>query len=144
MTKFSFPISSKLQHGLTLAVGIAGLALIGGPAAASTTVESVHVISPRPPTIYDEFGTPILEVSLSRPVSYSSLNLRTHQGAQTLRFRIRNTARDLCARLNFQYPVTTSGNPPCYRTTVKDAMRSANRAIREARYDSTLHEVHID
>ena len=158
MTHFSSPISSRPAHGLTLAAGTLGLILAASPAyatqnqsgagmtsgVASTVQESVHVVAPRPLANYDEIGAPIEDVSLSKAVSYRGLDLRTHSGAQTLRYRIRDTARDLCARLNFEYPVKTSDSPPCYRTAVKHAMHRANHVIREARYDPNIHKVHIE
>lgn len=131
---------------LLLSAGALGLAL-SAPAAAARSDrgtgtpsydnganETVQVTAPRlPEQRYTFDGTPIENVSLSQPVFYKGLDLRTHEGARLLRQRIRHTAFNLCLRLNFEYPISTPDSPPCYRTALQNAMPRADRAIREAR-----------
>lgn len=79
-------------------------------------------------------GAPIRDVSLSQPVRFNDLNLRSAWGARELRHRVRYTARKLCNQLDRRYPISTSDSPPCYRTALRNAMYQANTAIRDARY----------
>lgn len=79
-------------------------------------------------------GAPIVDVAMSSPVRFDDLDLTTRHGAQRLRLRVRETARDLCHRLDLAYPVSAADSPPCYRTALDEAMPQANAAIRQARY----------
>jgi UrcA family protein len=66
-------------------------------------------------------------------VRFDDLDLSTPRGAHILRVRIRNTARELCSKLDLRYPVATSDSPPCYRAAISDAMDQAETAIAQAR-----------
>jgi UrcA family protein len=78
-------------------------------------------------------GAPIEDVAMSRTVRFDDLDLRTPWGARALRDRISYTARTLCNRMDFMYPVSTSDSPPCYRTAYEDGMAQADAAIAQAR-----------
>jgi len=81
------------------------------------------------------FGAPIENVSMSRPVRYDDLDLRTAYGVRTLHNRIRYTARTLCRDLDVRYPVSDTDNQTCYRQSVADAFDRAAAAIDRARYN---------
>jgi UrcA family protein len=95
--------------------------------------EQITVQAPRYHPRRSAIGAPIREVAISRPVRFDDLDLATPWGAHVLRDRIRVTARELCNRLNFEYPVTASDSPPCYRTALQNAMYRADEAIADAR-----------
>jgi UrcA family protein len=78
-------------------------------------------------------GAPIEDVAMSRTIRFDDLDLQTAWGAHALRERIRYTARRLCNRMDFAYPISTSDSPPCYRTAFEDGMAQADAAIAEAR-----------
>ncbi len=145
------PITTTVSRRLAQFAGASavGLALAATPALAQSygyddapqqtmygPSDNVEVIAPRPrPEQRSEIGAPIVNVALSQPVRYDDLDLRSRRGAHELRERVRATARKLCNRLDFEYPVTVSGTPPCYRTTAQQALYRADLAIRDARYE---------
>ncbi len=104
--------------------------------------EHVQIVVPRarPPIIirreptgrtsYD--GIPLENVSMSQGVPYGDLDLSTRSGAYAFKERIRYTARLLCKRMDFAYPLKTSDSPPCYRSAVADAMGQADQVIGDA------------
>lgn len=80
-----------------------------------------------PTGYFSEIGAPIVTASASRPVFVGDLDLSTSQGHHEMVERIRATAREECERLSFMYPVSTSDNPPCVRTAVRDALNSVGQ-----------------
>lgn len=100
----------------------------------SDTNETVHVIAPRyAGPRYNKYHAPYVNASLSQPVSYDDLDLRTYGGARILKDRIRLTARLMCRELDERMPVTADFSPSCYKNAVADAMYQANMAIANAR-----------
>ena len=67
------------------------------------------------------------EYSLSRPVSFSDLDLTRDDDFLELRARVRDTARDLCYELDARIPDLrgdTSADRECVRKATRDAMRA--------------------
>ncbi len=67
-----------------------------------------------------------VELSISRPVRFSDLNLSNDADYMELRERVRDTARDLCAELDARYPDLRgdeSADRECVRTATRNAMR---------------------
>ncbi len=100
-----------------------------GPPPEEVIIQAPRYRAPERSTI----GAPIENVAMSRAVRFDDLDLRTAWGAHALRERIRYTARRLCNRMDFAYPISTSDSPPCYRTALEDGMAQADAAIAEAR-----------
>jgi UrcA family protein len=95
--------------------------------------EQVIVIAPR---VHEERGATLgipSKVSMSQPVSYDDLDLRTRTGAHELRLRVADTARNICDRLADNYPYREIPGRSCYKEAVSDAMIRVNEAIRDAR-----------
>jgi UrcA family protein len=125
------------------AAGTLALALAGQPASAQTSYggnptvgapsEEVIITAPRYHAKRNELGAQLDNVSLSRDVSFTDLDLRTDRGAHILRERVKETARTLCYQLDTDYLVTEDNSPPCYSTAVRDALGQADAAIRAAR-----------
>ena len=65
--------------------------------------------------------------------SFDDLNLRSRRGAQELRYRVREAARDVCDTLRDAYPVRQAPYTSCYVDAVKDALIHADEAISDAR-----------
>lgn len=134
--KFCFP-------KIALLAGALGLSLIPLPSSAQPYGsyygpprggEEVIIQAPRyHGPARSAIGAPIEDVSLSRPVRFDDLDLRTSWGAHALHNRISYTARTLCRRLDFEYPISTSDSPDCYRTAMAYAMEQADDAIARAR-----------
>ncbi|HWD50724.1 MAG TPA: UrcA family protein [Rhizomicrobium sp.] len=98
------------------------------------TQEEIQVTAPR----YHADGTQKLngtleKMSLSTPVSYSDLDLRSRNGARELRARIRDAAADTCAQLADAYPVQQLQGTNCYKTALNDGLTKADEAISDAR-----------
>ncbi|HJW41494.1 MAG TPA: UrcA family protein [Rhizomicrobium sp.] len=129
------PLFSK---SLLAGTGALGLLLTTAPVFAQDydglATERVEVIAPNHHHAdRSSTGAPIVDVALTREVRFDDLDLSTPRGAHILRARIRNTAQELCSKLDLRYPVATSDSPPCYRTAVSDAMDQADTAIAQAR-----------
>jgi UrcA family protein len=98
------------------------------------TQEEIQVTAPR----YHADGTQKLngtleKMSLSTPVSYSDLDLRSRNGARELRARIRDAAADTCAQLADAYPVRQLQGTNCYKTALNDGLIKADEAISDER-----------
>jgi UrcA family protein len=105
----------------------------GQPQAYPAPNEEVVITAPRAYIERGPLNGPVEKVSLSVPVRFDDLDLRTAWGAHALRSRVRAAAADICSRLNYYYPAAISGDPPCYRQAVFDAMPRAEEAITAAR-----------
>jgi len=130
--------------------GALGLALIASSSAGAQEYGSgpgyygpPEEVIVRPPPYARQrsaIGAPIIDASLSRPVRFDDLDLRTPWGVRELRSRISFTATTLCQQLNTMYPVTYDGgsdmwprNHDCYRDAFARGMDQARGAIRAAR-----------
>jgi UrcA family protein len=141
--------SWKLRTACTafVATGTLGLMLAAAPAAAQgygsdedtyasdeNGPEQVEVTAPR---FYQEpdrhIGIPG-RVSLSQAVTYDDLNLQTRRGARELRARVRETADEICYRLDEGLPGTGDDHGTCYRETVNRGLAQARAAVSRARY----------
>ena len=69
-----------------------------------------------------------VELSISRPVGFSDLNLAREADYIELRERVRDTARDLCAELDARFP-DLRGDRDADRECVRDATRNALRSV---------------
>jgi len=93
--------------------------------------ERVEVIMPHEQR--SEIGAPIEYRTVSREVRFDDLDLSTREGAQQLRNRVRETARELCNQPDIRIAVVTANSPPCYSTAVADAMEQVHDAVARAR-----------
>ena len=137
--------SVKWTIGLALLTGLAGLLLVAPSAAAQgygrygaplpyATGPNEEVTVTAPPFRAEGGSLDIPgKVSLSVPVRYDDLDLRTYHGARLLRVRVREAARDVCAQLADAYPVYELNGTSCYRTAVQNGLMRANAAIGDAR-----------
>lgn len=124
---------TKMHLALTATVG---LLLGSSPALAQNYNETVIVHAPRPYHAERDSvtGAPFVRVSLSRAVNYGDLDLRTRAGAYELRQRVLFAAQTTCRQLNWLFPITQNGSPPCFARAVRSGMRRADAAIMRARY----------
>jgi len=144
LTKKEIP--ARVTTGiLSRAIGAAlGLALATASAEAQDNPigpeGQVTVSAPLGYTVTPGGFAPVVIVSQSRLVHYEDLDLRTEDGADTLRSRIYAAARMMCKRLDMSYPATATGwsiedrgDPSCYRGAIDRAMPGAYAAIDAAR-----------
>jgi UrcA family protein len=126
------PNRSPLKHPLALLAGAFGLTLVVSQALAQGG-EEVQVIAPYYHAESTPLNGPLEKISLSTAVRYDDLDLRTASGARELRWRVRDTARDVCAQLADAYPVYEANGTSCFKTALENAMLRADEAIRDAR-----------
>jgi UrcA family protein len=94
--------------------------------------ESVIVTAPDFHAERNTLGLPG-KLTLRREVSYSDLDLRTHEGARELRHRVNTAMHEVCDQLRDAYPVKEQPMEHCYTNGYHDAMLNAEKAIDEAR-----------
>jgi UrcA family protein len=93
------------------------------------TPEEVTITSPPRGSTRSTIGAPIQNISMSAPVSTRDLNLHTGEGVYTLRQRVKYTARSICNRLSFRYPIGEPDTDRCYRRAIHYAMPQADSAV---------------
>jgi len=138
----------RILAATLLAAGAVGLGLVVsssgasaqdygyGPPAPYATVptDTVIVTAPRFRNDHNTINVPPENVSLSQPVRYADLDLRTWQGARELRRRVHIVAGQVCGQLIEEFPVGVDGdNASCYRNAVAEAMPRVDAAIQTAR-----------
>jgi UrcA family protein len=125
---------------LAAAGALAGaLTIPAGPAAAQmtyrTTTGEITIIAPhvqRRELGRSGTGIPIEELSLSRGVNYSDLDLSRWDDVQLLDDRIRHAAYSACRELNRQYPEALY---PSYQSNASDCVVNAtNEGRAQARW----------
>lgn len=140
----------KSRKLILLAAGVAGFTMVATAAAAQSYTADrngdgyydgtdVIVVGPR----YESrgrghLGRPFEDVAISKDVSYSDLDLRNNYDADRLRNRVKYTARRLCDRLDFQYPITAPDSPPCFENAVRGGMQQAENVIARTRSVASL------
>ena len=98
--------------------------------------EGVIIVAPR---FHENGGTqrsfdlPPSSVSLSVPVSYSDLDLRTRGGARELRRRVRAAAADVCSQLGSAYGFQQLHLTNCLHDASDWGLRKADIQINNAR-----------
>lgn len=73
-------------------------------------------------------------ISMSVPVHYGDLNLRTFRGARILRHRVRMAAADMCLRLRDYYRDYADSDRDCAQSAARSALVKADYAIQRARH----------
>jgi UrcA family protein len=118
---------------VSLGLGIAEASAQAAPYSNGPT-ESVEVIAPRFRADTTPLNGPMEKVSYSERVRYDDLNLLTRRGVHELRWRIWDTAQNVCVRLAEAYPVYVSTTEKsCARRAYEDAMVRAYGAISDKR-----------
>jgi UrcA family protein len=99
-----------------------------------TSTESVIVTAPDFHAERNNLGLPG-KMTLRREVSYSDLDLRTHDGARALRQRADVALHEVCDQLRDAYPVKEQPMEHCYTNGYKQTMLNVDKAINDARSD---------
>jgi len=74
-------------------------------------------------------GLPIVDVSVSSPVSLAGLDLGSNAGVAELSKRITEAARAACKELGLQYPQPTTDDDECVQTAVTKAMAKVHASV---------------
>lgn len=101
--------------------------------------EGVIVVAPRireNGSTQRSFDLPPSSVSLSVPVSYSDLDLRTRRGAHELRRRVREAAQGVCGQLANAYPFYQLHLTNCLHDATDTALAKAGIEINNARVEA--------
>ncbi len=81
---------------------------------------------------HSDLGAPIEQVTLSRRVSFSDLDLATNAGAVALKKRVEEAARASCKQLDELYPLEEKHAPECIDKAVAAASPQVDEAIAAA------------
>jgi UrcA family protein len=100
----------------------------------------VVIVSPHFHAQTNRLNAPPEGISISRPVSYADLDLRTGRGAHELRVRVRSMAARICDDLRSVYPVAIAPHEPCIRSVLNDSMPKAEAAITDVRMSARRGE----
>jgi UrcA family protein len=99
------------------------------PDQVTSSPDVVIVTPPYPGPRRSAIGAPIEDVSLSASVSTDGLNLQSPDGIIELQDRVRETARRLCDRLEFRYPIGVPDEYRCIRNAVENTSDQIDAAI---------------
>jgi UrcA family protein len=100
----------------------------------------VVIVTPHFHAQTSPLNTPPEGISISRPVSYADLDLRTGRGAHQLRVRVRSMAARICDDLRSAYPAAIEPHEPCIRSVLNDSMPKAEAAITDVRMSARRGE----
>ena len=134
LSRFLSPIRMTLLATTMGALCIAPAVAQDDDYANNGSTESVIVTAP---DFQAERATPGLpgKLTLRREVSYSDLDLRTHDGARELRHRANVALQEVCDQLRDAYPVKEQPMEHCYTNGYKQTMLNVDKAIDSARSD---------
>jgi UrcA family protein len=131
---------SSTKYCTLLLAGAFGAVLAASPAFAQDVSgygygqsDEIVVTAPHFHAETSPLNGPIEKVSLSNAVRYDDLDLRTWQGARTLKWRVRMEARNICRTLADAYPVERAVGTSCYKDAVENGTVRADEAIMAAR-----------
>jgi UrcA family protein len=111
----------RFMRKILIAGAAVGAFAAAAPAFAQTTVGELTVTG-----AWYEDGRP---VSLSRPVSYADLDLRSQRDQDILRQRVNATAREICDELGEDRPNHTNLGKSCQVRAINDAMSQVGAAV---------------
>jgi UrcA family protein len=120
---------------------VGALAIPIGSAAAQTTYETREQITVTPPYVQHRTigrsytGAPIEELSLSRVVDLSDLDLSRWSDVQMLDSRVRQAAYSACNQLNREYPESLYPSYQSSQSSDRDCVvRATNEGMAQARF----------
>jgi UrcA family protein len=115
------------------AIAAAAVLMIGASALAQQT-EGVTVEAARQAKIVgrSSSGVPIEQITLTRKVSYTDLDLKTPAGSDALTQRVKDVAKEACEELDKLYPLTQKTAPDCTKQAIDSAMEQVHAAIAAA------------
>jgi UrcA family protein len=122
-------------HTVKLTAIAAGLTIFSGASFAQQPAEVV-VEAARPQVTHSSAnGVPIDVITIRHRVSYKDIDISTTSGAEVLKQRIKDAAKEACKDIGKLYPnvFVSSGVAECEKAAIDDGMVQANTAIANAR-----------
>jgi UrcA family protein len=104
-----------------------------GPDQVTSSPEVVIVTPAHPGPERSAIGAPIEDVSLSASVRTDGLNLQSPADMLAFQDRVRQTARRLCDRLQFRYPIGVPDEYRCVRKALENTSDQMDAVIRNYR-----------
>jgi UrcA family protein len=112
------------------------VSVLAGGAAVAQSVEEVNVVANRAVTAKaagrTSSGVPIVDLTLSYPVSVEGLDLASNKGAEELARRVSRAARAACKEIGRQYPSAAPPDAECARAAERDGMAKAREMVAAA------------
>jgi UrcA family protein len=138
MYKTLFARSTK-QLMIAAAGGLVGGLLIGNVPVVAQPLEEITVVAPyhvehKVVGRSSSTGAPIETISLSRPVSYSDLDLSKPIDVTVLENRVKQVAKESCKELEKIYPDLMYTPSPSNQNCLKSATEEAMDQVRKATY----------
>ncbi len=124
----------KLGLGVLLAGLCAGTAVLADNTLPSIKIEA-SVINKKIISM-SRTGLPTEEVTVTRRVGYSDLDLKTHLGTLALKRRVEQAARLACKQIDALYPLERREAPSCIRQAIAGANAQVEEAIAAAHRNS--------
>lgn len=116
----------KLSPAL-LAVGVC----LGSVSLADTPLPTINIeasVVSKKVIAMSSSGVPTEQVTVTRRVSYSDLDLKTYAGAAALKRRVEDAAQAACKQIDELYPIEQAQAPSC----VKDSVAAADEQVKAA------------
>jgi UrcA family protein len=128
-------MSTQEHKNGALWLAVAGLSLVNGAVVAAEAISEVTISASREAKIivgHSASGAPIEEITLTRHVGYSDLDLKSKAGADALEKRVAETAKAACEELDKHYPLMQKSSPDCAKASNAEAMVQVKAAIAAA------------
>ena len=130
MNRSTLPLPPTTSLAVALALAIAVGSVTAQEAPEELTVEAPRV---EHQTVREIGITGIIEdVSLTRVVQYSDLDLQLHADVVELEKRINDAAKEACKELAEMYPLGAPNATVCTRRAVDDAMAQVQELVAAA------------
>jgi UrcA family protein len=113
----------------------AGLVVASGAVVAAEPISEVTISASREAKIVvgkSPIGAPIEQITLTRRVGYSDLDLKSKAGADTLEKRVADTAKAACEELDKHYPLLQKNAADCVKAANAEAMVQVKAAVAAA------------
>lgn len=126
--------AQRLVCKLSPALVAAGLCL-GSVALADSPLPTINIeasVVSKKAIAMSSSGVPTEEVTVTRRVSYSDLDLKTYAGAMALKRRVEDAAQVACKQIDELYPLEQSQAPSCVRQSVAAADEQVKAAVSAA------------
>jgi UrcA family protein len=99
-----------------------------------TPADREEIVVTPPDYHYERSGRgTVSKITLSRTVAYDDLDLGNPRDARTLRHRVVEAAREVCAELRDTFPYREQPGEKCFADAYHTALVRADAAIRNAR-----------
>jgi UrcA family protein len=128
-------VSKMKPRMVGLTAMAAGLAIMTGASFAQQPMEVV-VEAARPQVTHSSAsGMPTDVITIRHRVSYKDIDISTNSGAEVLKQRVKDAAKEACKDIDKLYPneFVSSGVAACEKSAIDDGMVQANTAIANAR-----------